>query len=253
MTEEKQTNDTKIEPAETAGKINQEEKQEDKKVQVEIKNKDFRNNNVARTAKSVFGAKKGANKKFSKRHERKKDDFEQRILDLARVTRVMAGGKRMRFRACVIVGDKKGKVGIGMGKGIDVAIAMTKAGNVARKNIVEVPMVNETIPHEVFYKFGAGKVLLKPSRRGKGVIAGGVVRVILELAGIRNVTSKILGTNNKVTNAKCTIEALRSLKKVERQKREEKKIQKTEESKQKEEVVKTEKVKEEETKKEDKK
>ncbi len=207
MTEEKQTTENK--PAE-------EKSEEVKAPKVEAKptNAPTQGGHAGAT-KSVFGVKKRGSKKFSKRPEKKKDDFEQRILDLARVTRVMKGGKRMRFRACVVIGDKKGKVGIGMGKGADVAIAMNKAANVARKNIVEVSTVNETIPHEVFHKFGAGKILLKPASRGKGVIAGGIVRVILELAGIHNVTSKILGTNNKVTNAKCTIEALKSLKRVE--------------------------------------
>lgn len=144
-----------------------------------------------------------------------KDDFEQRILDLARVTRVMAGGKRMRFRACVAIGDKKGRIGIGMGKGADVTSAVTKGVNKAKKNIINVPIVNDTIPHEVYHKFSAAKILFKPARKGRGVIAGGVVRIILELAGVKSVTSKILGTNNKVSNAKCTIEALSKLKKVE--------------------------------------
>lgn len=148
--------------------------------------------------------------------EAKKDEFEQKIVDLARVTRVMAGGKRMRFRACIAIGDKKGKVAIGMAKGADVAIAVNKAVNKAKKNFIEVPIVNDTIPHEIFHKLGAAKILLKPSRKGRGVIAGGAVRIILELAGIRNITSKILGTNSKINNVKCTIDALSKLRKVEK-------------------------------------
>lgn len=144
------------------------------------------------------------------------EEFEQRIVDIARVTRVMAGGKRMRFRACVALGNKKGKVGIGLAKGADVTIAVTKAVNKAKKNIIDVPIVNDTIPHEIYHKFGAAKILFKPARKGRGVIAGGAVRVILELTGIKNVTSKILGTNNKVNNAKCVIEALSNLKRVEK-------------------------------------
>jgi len=170
------------------------------------------------TASSIFGEKKKAGRYIRKsglRRDEKKDEFEQRILDLARVTRVMAGGKRMRFRACVAVGDKKGRVAVALGKGADVTTAVTKAVNKAKKNIIEVPIINDTIPHQVNYKYSAAKILFKPARKGRGVIAGGVVRVILELAGIKNITSKILGTNNKVSNAKCTIEALRSLKKVE--------------------------------------
>lgn len=166
-------------------------------------------------AKSVFGNKRRKSFSRKKRQEFEKDEFDQRILDLARVTRVMAGGKRMRFRACVAIGDKKGKVGIGIGKGADVTIAVNKAVNKAKKDIIEVPLVNDTIPHDVRMKYGASKILFKPAKKGRGVIAGGVVRVILELAGIHNVTSKILGTNNKVSNSKCTLEAIRSLKRTE--------------------------------------
>lgn len=171
-------------------------------------------------ARSVFGAKKKTGKRF---REERRDEFEQRILDIARVTRVMAGGKRMRFRACVAIGDKKGRAGVALGKGADVTIAVNKAVNRAKKDLVTVPMVNETIPHEIIHKYGAAKILFKPAGKGKGVIAGGIVRIILELAGVRNISSKILGTNNKVTNAKCTIEALRHLKQVDNGKKEIKK------------------------------
>jgi small subunit ribosomal protein S5 len=150
----------------------------------------------------------------SPRNERD-EEFEQRIVDLARVTRVMAGGKRMRFRACVALGNKKGKIGIGIAKGADVTFAVTKAVNKAKKKLIDVPIINDTIPHEIYQKLGAAKIVFKPARKGRGVIAGGVVRIILELAGIRNITSKILGTNNKVNNAKCVIEALNKLKKIE--------------------------------------
>ncbi len=144
------------------------------------------------------------------------EEFDQRIVDIARVTRVMAGGKRMRFRACVAIGNKKGKVAIGLSKGADVTIAVTKAVNKAKKDIIDVSIVNDTIPHEIYYKFGAAKIILKPARRGKGVIAGGAVHIVLGLAGIKNVTTKILGTHNKVNVAKCTIEALKNLRKVEK-------------------------------------
>jgi small subunit ribosomal protein S5 len=144
-----------------------------------------------------------------------KDEFEQRIVDIARVTRVMAGGKRMRFRACVAIGNKNGKIAVGIAKGADVTLAVNKAVNKAKKNIVDVPIINETIPHEIKQKKGAAIVLLKPARKGRGVIAGGAARIILELAGLKNITSKILGTNNKINVAKCTIEALKNLKKVE--------------------------------------
>ncbi|OIO08245.1 hypothetical protein AUJ27_00980 [Candidatus Falkowbacteria bacterium CG1_02_37_44] len=135
------------------------------------------------------------------------------MVDIARVTRVMAGGKRMRFRTCIALGNKKDKVGIGLAKGADVTMAITKAVNKAKKNMINVVTVNNTIPHEIYHKLGASKILLKPAKKGRGVIAGGAVRIILELAGIKNVTSKILGTNNKVSNVKCAIEALERLRK----------------------------------------
>jgi small subunit ribosomal protein S5 len=167
-------------------------------------------------AKSVYGEKKKQQRKERRgRNDKKKDEFEQRILDIARVTRVMAGGKRMNFRACVAIGDKKGKVATALGKGSDVSIAVNKAVNKAKKDMITVSMVNETIPHEVYSKVGAAKILFKPAKQGRGIIAGGVVRIILELAGVKNISSKILGTNNKINNARCTIEALRKLKQVE--------------------------------------
>lgn len=142
------------------------------------------------------------------------EEFEQKIIDIARVTRVMAGGKRMRFRACVAVGNKKGRVAIGLAKGSDVTGAVTKAVNKAKKNFLDVPLVNETIPHEILEKFGAAKILFKPAKKGRGIIAGGAVRIVLELAGVKNVTSKILGSGNKVNNVKCAMAALGNLKKA---------------------------------------
>ena len=167
------------------------------------------------------------NKFDKKRRPRReaKDDFEQRILEIARVTRVMAGGKRMTFRACVVIGDKKGNVAVALGKGADVTIAVNKAVTKAKKNLIKVPIVNETIPHEVRQKFGAAYLMFKPASKGKGVIAGGVIRPILELAGIKNATAKIIGTNNKINNAKCAILALSNLKRFEK---EEKKLDKSE-------------------------
>jgi len=171
---------------------------------------------------------KNKSRRNNKRGERQKDEFDQKLVDIARVTRVMAGGKRMRFRACVVIGDKKGRVAFGIDKGADVSIAVNKAVNMAKKNIVEVPIVNDTIPHAIYQKKGAAKILLKPARRGKGVIAGGAARVVLEMAGIHNVTSKILGTNNKVNIVRSVIEALDNLKKVEKkvEKKEKKKEEK---------------------------
>jgi small subunit ribosomal protein S5 len=122
----------------------------------------------------------------------------------------MAGGKRLRFRACVAIGDQKGRVGIGVAKGADVSLAINKAVAKAKKSMITVPFVKGTIPHIVKIKSGASKLLFKPAPEGTGVKAGGVVRMILEVAGVPNISSKILGTNNKVNNAKATIKALSS-------------------------------------------
>jgi small subunit ribosomal protein S5 len=139
------------------------------------------------------------------------EGFEQRILDIARVTRVTAGGKRMRFRACVAIGNGKGTVGIGVAKGADVATAISKATKRSTKELVSVPLENETIPHDIEVKFKAAKLLCKPAPKGTGIIAGGVVRTILELAGTPNIVAKMLGSSNKVTNAKAAIGALSQL------------------------------------------
>ncbi|MFH1098347.1 MAG: 30S ribosomal protein S5 [Candidatus Uhrbacteria bacterium] len=145
------------------------------------------------------------------RGDRSADEFEQKILDLSRVTRVTAGGKRMRFRACVAIGDRKGRVAVGLAKGADVSTAITKATNQAKKNFLTVPIEHETIPHDILVKFKAAKLLLKPAPRGTGIIAGGVVRLILDLAGVPNVVAKILGSSNRVTNAKATMKAIAAL------------------------------------------
>ena len=142
-----------------------------------------------------------------------KDEFDSKLLHLARVVRVSAGGRRFRFRATVVVGNKKGKVGLGASKGADVAQAIEKATKIAKKHLVEVPIVNETIPYEINVKFGAAKILLKPQTKGRGLVAGGTVRVICLLAGIRNISSKMIGkTTNKLNNAKAVIKALETLK-----------------------------------------
>lgn len=152
------------------------------------------------------GPRRGGNDR-----EKNRDEFEQRILDVARVTRVMAGGKRMNFRTCVAIGDRKGKIGVGVGKGADVTMAVNKAVNRAKRDMITVAMVDGTIPHEVLGHNGASRIIFKPAKKGKGVIAGGVARSILELAGVSNITSKTLGGNNKLNNARCTIKALASL------------------------------------------
>ena len=128
------------------------------------------------------------------------------------MTRVTKGGKRMRFRALTVIGNRKGRVGFGLAKGLDVAGATSKATTQARKSLITVPIVNDTIPHPVEAKFAAARVLLKPAPKGTGVKAGGAVRVVLALAGVPNVTSKILGSSNKINNVKATFKALKMLK-----------------------------------------
>ncbi|MFN7088494.1 MAG: 30S ribosomal protein S5 [Candidatus Paceibacteria bacterium] len=145
----------------------------------------------------------------------KAGEWEQKVLDIRRVARVVAGGKRFSFRATVVIGNRSGKVGVGVAKGKDVAQAVEKATNQAKKDIIEVPIVEGTIPHEVYAKHSSAEVLIKPAKRGKGIIAGGAARAVLTLAGIKDVSAKILGrTPNKLTNARATLEALRKLKKI---------------------------------------
>ena len=144
---------------------------------------------------------------------RKKSEYKEKTLDLRRVTRVVAGGKRFRFRATVVIGDGKGKVGVGIAKGLDAAQAMEKAKVDAKKNLLIVPLKDRTIPHEIEAKFGAARVILRPAGPGHGLKAGGAARTVLLLAGVRDATAKCLGrTKNKLTNAMATIEALKRLK-----------------------------------------
>lgn len=144
------------------------------------------------------------------RHSEPKE-FEQKILDLARVTRVTAGGKRMSFRCALVIGDKKGRVGFGVAKGIDVQVAIDKAYRQAKKNVIRVPLIFDTIPHPIQVKFGSAMVLLKPAPRGTGLKCGGAVRMVLEFAGVPNASSKIMNSSNKINLAKATLDAIRAL------------------------------------------
>jgi len=147
------------------------------------------------------------------RAEKPKDEFESKLLDLARVAHTRAGGKKMRFRAAIVTGNKLGKVGFGVATGMDVQAAVEKATRLSKENLIEVPIIEDTIPHEVISKYGAAEILLKPQRKGRGLVAGGTVRVICTLAGVKNISSKVLGrTGNKLNNARATIIALQKLK-----------------------------------------
>lgn len=145
---------------------------------------------------------------------KKISEFQDKVLDLRRVTRVVAGGKRFSFRATVVIGDLKGRVGVATAKGLDVASAVEKAKRQAQKNLITVPLKEgRTIPYDVEAKYSAAKVRIKPAKAGHGLIAGGGTRAVLELAGIRDVSAKQLGgTTNKLTNAMAALEALKKLK-----------------------------------------
>ena len=137
--------------------------------------------------------------------------FEEQTIAIDRVSRTVKGGRRLRFKALVVVGDKKSRIGVGVSKGRDVQQAIEKATDVAKKNLINIPLQNTTIPHEVEIKFGGAHVLLKPAAPGTGIIAGGVVRAMIGTTGISNLLSKSLGSTNKVNIAYATIKALQSL------------------------------------------
>lgn len=138
-------------------------------------------------------------------------EFEELVINIDRVSRVVKGGRRFRFKALVVVGNRKGKVGVGVAKGQDVQTAVAKATDVAKKHLISIPILNETIPHDAEIRFSGAQVLIKPAAPGTGIIAGGVVRQIIGVTGIRNMLSKSLGSTNKVNIAYATIEALKSL------------------------------------------
>lgn len=142
---------------------------------------------------------------------RNQDGFEEKIVQVNRVSKKTQGGNKIGFSVLMVVGDKKGKVGVGLGKAADVSLAIKKGVALAKKHSIHVPIVNGTIPFEFNIKLGAAKIMLKPAPRGSGVIAGGAVRSVVSLAGIENISSKVLGTDNQASNVYATIEALKRL------------------------------------------
>lgn len=150
--------------------------------------------------------------KFSKVE---RDEFEKVTISMNRVTKVVKGGKNMRQAALVAVGDKKGRIGLGQGKAVEATEAMTKAENAARRDMVTIPMAGTTIPHEIIGVYGSAKVLLMPASEGTGVIAGGPARIVLELAGVKDIRTKSLGSNNPINNARATLIGLTRLRTAE--------------------------------------
>ena len=152
------------------------------------------------------------NRRFNREE---KSEFENTLISLNRVTKVVKGGRTMRFSALVVAGNKNGKVGIGTGKAADVPEAIKKAVADAMKNLINIPMVGTTIPHEVLGRFGSGKIILVPAEEGTGVIAGGAARQILKYAGVKDVRAKSIGTKNPINSARAAIQGLKNLRTVE--------------------------------------
>lgn len=148
------------------------------------------------------------------RQPRPQSEYQQKLLDLRRVARVVAGGRRFTFRATLVIGNQNGEVGLGIGKGADTALSIEKAFRKAKSCMIKVPLTKErSIPHEVEAQYGSGHVIIKPAKSGKGLVAGGAARVVLALAGVSNASAKTLShTKNKINNGRATIEALKNLK-----------------------------------------
>ncbi len=156
-----------------------------------------------------------AKREFKKPRMEEKDEFDKKLLEVRRVSKTVKGGRKMHFAALVVVGDKKGNVGMGTAKAAEVPMAVEKATKAAKKNLVKVPVVNGTVPYEAIGKFSTTRVLILPSKLGSGVIAGGAARSVFELAGYTDVTSKIHGSTNKINTVRATLNALKNMRTAE--------------------------------------
>lgn len=162
--------------------------------------------------KQKFAPKGKNNRDRANREDKPKDPFETKLISVKRVTKMFKGGRRMKLSVFVAVGDKKGRVGLGIGKGDDVRQAQDKAVEKAKKNLVFIQLKGNTIPHDVLLKFKSARVVIKPAAPGTGIVAGSSMRMVAEVAGVNDMLGKILGTNNAITNAYATVAALQSLK-----------------------------------------
>lgn len=158
------------------------------------------------------GARRGGPRGDRRERAEKSSEFDERVVAVDRVSRVVKGGRRIRFRALVVIGDRKSRVGMGVAKAGDVAGAVQKAKRQAERHMITVPVTNETIPHETWVRYSGVRLMLKPASPGTSIIAGGAVRAVIELAGIRNILSKSLGSSNKINMCKATMEALSTFK-----------------------------------------
>ncbi|MCX6812641.1 MAG: 30S ribosomal protein S5 [Candidatus Berkelbacteria bacterium] len=149
-------------------------------------------------------------RQFGNRPQREQSEFDERVVEIARVSRVVKGGRRMRFRVLVVIGDRKGKIGYGIAKAAEISVGVKKAVTQAKKRMILVPVVNDTIPYEVTISDGSAKIILKPAGAGTSIVAGGVIRIVAELAGIKNLLSKVMGSANKVNNVKAVLKAFSS-------------------------------------------